>query len=257
MNDLLTTHQVEDLLQVDRTTVYRMLNDGRLRGVKIGRMWRFPRASVEALLNGHTQTKVVGPSSNGDCPTPLCRVLPPDLIQPVQDVFAEIVGVGAVTADRQGRPCTALSNCHRFCQLIRGRESGRAACQASWRRLGLLPEKQTGFHTCHAGLRYARTCVDASDTQPAMFIVGQFNLDEPELVEVAERVARLAAEHGIDRDELLEAAAELPVLDQTTQRDLSRWLRSVGKTLERVARERSRLTARLDQIAALSDFEQE
>ncbi|MCA9947998.1 MAG: helix-turn-helix domain-containing protein, partial [Anaerolineales bacterium] len=36
MEDLLTTRQVQELLQVDRTTVYRMRKDGRLTGVKVG-----------------------------------------------------------------------------------------------------------------------------------------------------------------------------------------------------------------------------
>ena len=51
MNDtLLTTRQVQELLRVDRITVYRMLNDGRLKGVKIGQQWRFPAREVERLL---------------------------------------------------------------------------------------------------------------------------------------------------------------------------------------------------------------
>ena len=43
MAELLTTKQLEDLLKIDRITVYRMLNDGRLKCVKIGNQWRFPR----------------------------------------------------------------------------------------------------------------------------------------------------------------------------------------------------------------------
>jgi excisionase family DNA binding protein len=38
----LTTRQVQNILQVDRITIYRMLQDGRLKGVKIGQQWRFP-----------------------------------------------------------------------------------------------------------------------------------------------------------------------------------------------------------------------
>ncbi len=52
MDDLLTTKQVQDILKVDRITVYRMLNDGRLKGVKIGQQWRFPAREVERLLSG-------------------------------------------------------------------------------------------------------------------------------------------------------------------------------------------------------------
>ena len=40
MNDLLTTRQIEEILKVDRITIYRMLGDGRLRGFKVGGQWR-------------------------------------------------------------------------------------------------------------------------------------------------------------------------------------------------------------------------
>ena len=52
MNELLTTRQVQETLKVDRTTVYRMLKDGRLTGVKVGSHWRFPRVEIDALLDG-------------------------------------------------------------------------------------------------------------------------------------------------------------------------------------------------------------
>ena len=41
MEAFLTSKQVEELLNVDRTTIYRMLKDGRLTGAKIGKHWRF------------------------------------------------------------------------------------------------------------------------------------------------------------------------------------------------------------------------
>ena len=52
MDAYLTAKQVEDLLNVDRTTIYRMLKDGRLAGVKIGQQWRFYTHKVEELLSG-------------------------------------------------------------------------------------------------------------------------------------------------------------------------------------------------------------
>ena len=38
------------LLGVDRSTVYRMAEDGRLPAVKVGRQWRFPADRIEAVL---------------------------------------------------------------------------------------------------------------------------------------------------------------------------------------------------------------
>jgi excisionase family DNA binding protein len=47
---MLTAQQVQDLLDVDASTVYRMAGDGRLPAVRIGRQWRFPAEAIEQLL---------------------------------------------------------------------------------------------------------------------------------------------------------------------------------------------------------------
>ncbi len=51
-SDLLTPQQVAARLQVTVHTVYAWLRDGRLRGSKIGRLWRVGSDAVEALLDG-------------------------------------------------------------------------------------------------------------------------------------------------------------------------------------------------------------
>lgn len=50
---LLTPKTVQQLLNVDRSTVYRMAQDGRLPAIKVGRQWRFPRAEIEKALSNH------------------------------------------------------------------------------------------------------------------------------------------------------------------------------------------------------------
>ena len=50
MSEFLTTRQLQDILRVDRTTIYRMADDGRIPAVKIGSQWRFPRQSIEGWL---------------------------------------------------------------------------------------------------------------------------------------------------------------------------------------------------------------
>lgn len=50
--ELLTVFDVRDRLRVSLPTVTRMLSDGRLRKIKIGRSVRVPASSVEAIING-------------------------------------------------------------------------------------------------------------------------------------------------------------------------------------------------------------
>ena len=61
MPDLLTTTQVQDLLQVDRTTIYRMVESGRLPAIRVGKQWRFSRPEIERWLG--TAASLVRPTA--------------------------------------------------------------------------------------------------------------------------------------------------------------------------------------------------
>jgi two-component system, LytTR family, sensor kinase len=52
-----------------------------------------------------------------------------NLLQRIQNTFAEAMGVAAVTVDRQGRPVTATSNFCKVCQMIRSTAEGLSRCQ--------------------------------------------------------------------------------------------------------------------------------
>lgn len=127
-NTLLTAKQTQELLKVDRTTIYRMLKDGRLNGVKVGQQWRFYTSEVNDLLAG------VRRSSENEVPVS-AEMLPLQCVQSIQDVFAEIARVGSVTADKEGKPLTKISNSCDFCKLILGSDGGRQACNESWKHL--------------------------------------------------------------------------------------------------------------------------
>lgn len=243
---LLTAREVQDLLKVDRITVYRMLKDGRLSGVKVGQQWRFERAGVDALLSGacpDDQRPTVRPAD----------VLPLHCIQPIQDVFAEVAGVGAVTVDPDGAPLTAPSGGCRFCALVQSRPSGFAACRESWRRIAAAAPGT--FGTCHAGLNYTHGAISVEGAPVAMIIAGQFYAQPPDPARAAADQARLAAEHDLDPTALAEAAAAISTLDARTHGHLAGWLRRVAGTFETIAHERATLLGRLRRIAEMTVLE--
>lgn len=47
---LLTTDQVIEMLQVSRSTVYELVDQGRLHPVKLGRLVRYSRANIESMI---------------------------------------------------------------------------------------------------------------------------------------------------------------------------------------------------------------
>lgn len=63
MNDvaeMLTAKDIQDLLQIDRSTVYRLAEAGRLLAIKVGRQWRFPADQFDNWLKAHISTRPPG-----------------------------------------------------------------------------------------------------------------------------------------------------------------------------------------------------
>ena len=54
---LLTLEQVAEYLNVDKLTVYRLLNDKELPAFKVGNQWRFKRKMLENWLMKNSNVK--------------------------------------------------------------------------------------------------------------------------------------------------------------------------------------------------------
>ena len=50
--ELLTCEEAAEYLRIHPRTVGRLLNEGKLPGVKVGRQWRLRRADLDAHLSG-------------------------------------------------------------------------------------------------------------------------------------------------------------------------------------------------------------
>ena len=246
MGTFLTSRQVEEILNVDRTTIYRMLKDGRLEGVKIGKHWRFAIKGVEELLSGTISTKNEEVSVMVDA-------LPVHCMQPIQDVFAEISRAGAVTTDKDGNPITKISNPCDFCKLILGSEEGKQACHQSWKKLFNQTEMEPEFIRCHAGLEYARARIDVDGELVAILVTGQFYLETPDLDEEKERILELSSKYNINYEILNFAAKKITVLESRNILQISGWLEKVAKTFEQISSERIDLMSRLRKISKMSE----
>jgi excisionase family DNA binding protein len=245
MVDLLTAKQLQDLLRIDRTTIYRMLADGRLKGIKVGNQWRFPKDAIDALLSGVRAGETSKPEAPG-------HILPLNCIQPIQDVFADITQVSSLTTAPDGTPLTRLSSPCAFCSLILASESGKQACIGSWRKLATQPEVRPRFVTCHAGLHYARARIEIGGTLVAMFVAGQFYASPPDPSEAKQRIHTLATTHTIDARGLTEAAREIPIADKRKEAQIGTWMEKIARTFEHFGKERSDMMSRLRRIADIT-----
>jgi excisionase family DNA binding protein len=249
MDELLTAKQVQELLKVDRTTIYRMLDDGRLTGIKVGHQWRFSSQEVHSMLSG---ARPIDNTPTEERSTGPMTVLPLHCIQPIQNVFAEVANIASVTTAPSGEPLTKMSNPCQFCSLILATESGRKACVNSWCQLSEQPETQPLFASCHAGLQYARARIEIDGELAALQIAGQFFASEQDRADALKNVTAVAKAHGIDIESLNKAALDIPILDERKRALLGIWLKSVAHTFEQIGAERAELINRLQRIAEMS-----
>lgn len=248
MTELLTVRDVQDLLRVDRITVYRMLKDGRLTGVKIGTHWRFARPQIDALLTA--------PRTPAHPPLPAAgQVLPLHCVQLIQDVFAEVAEVSVVTTTPAGEPLTTVSRPGAFCTLLESSARGQAACRAIWRRIAAEGPEPDGFVTCPAGLHWTGAPIAVDGTVVGAVIVGQFYAIPPDPQQEAARLAGLARTYHLDPGALQATARQIPVLDARKRAQIPAWVQTVAATFAEMSRERAALVNRLRSIAAMTNWE--
>ncbi|MFZ0548692.1 MAG: PocR ligand-binding domain-containing protein [Candidatus Promineifilaceae bacterium] len=243
MSEFLTTTQVQELLQVDRTTVYRMLSDGRLSGVKIGNRWRFYKTKIDDLLTETSPT--VEPASEVSF-----DVLPTTCLQGMQAVSAEAIGIGAIVTDAAGKPLTQMSNPCQFCKLIYESEKGQAKCLAHFSRVAHRTGSRFSKTTCHAGLECSGTPILINGKKTAVFIAGQYK--SPNQLNHKQDIQQLADACDLDAAELTAAAAEIPMFDNDQQQKVADWLPKLTSILSEIGQERAELLDRLQRIAVMS-----
>jgi len=62
MNDtpgtIMTIDELSDYLRISKSTVYKLVQSGRLPGKKAGRQWRFHKNAIDEWLSAHPQEAV-------------------------------------------------------------------------------------------------------------------------------------------------------------------------------------------------------
>jgi excisionase family DNA binding protein len=186
-SDLLSAEQVQAMLGVDKSTVYRMAADGRLSAIKVGRQWRFPAGPIRALLD--SAGVVVRDADSPDDPGP---------IQPIVDLAAGLLGVMMVATDMEGRPLTEVANPSPWFATRQDDPAVLEECISDWRMLAreldFEPRLVPGSH----GFECARAFVRDRDRLIGMVLAGGIEPaggNDPDLyhLDANERAALLSA----------------------------------------------------------------
>ncbi|MCB9442760.1 MAG: helix-turn-helix domain-containing protein [Ardenticatenaceae bacterium] len=166
MSDLLTTKQVQTLLQVDRTTIYRMRKDGRLSAVKLGHQWRFPSQQIrDLLLDGRPL------SSKEETPQAEPENLPIYCFQSIQDIFTDIITeIGAMMTNLDGE----FSWNQHGLQILpndAGQQDRTPSLPGILAQNGNKPQKEGSLRCVLLGLHYLQAPIDKGYTNSLPIVV--------------------------------------------------------------------------------------
>ncbi|MFN2199952.1 MAG: PocR ligand-binding domain-containing protein [Caldilineaceae bacterium] len=251
MAGYLTTRQVQDILQVDRTTIYRMVDRGSIPAVKVGNQWRFPRAEVETWLHMKSSS-VIGSSEvrHSHESNEVVRLLPRECVQQIQDAFADALGVMILTTDMDGNPLTRPSNACGLYELATRVPDANRHCMEAWAAMARNPSMQPIFVETPLGLKCARGLVRVGSELSAMVVLGC--IAPKDWPPTLERLQDISVYLGVDPS-LLEAQIEqVFYLDDNEQRRLLPFVQRIADVIAHIITERKQLFDKLESISELS-----
>jgi excisionase family DNA binding protein len=264
MSELLTTREVQNILKVDRITVYRMLQDGRLKGVKIGQQWRFPRDEVQRLVNGLPATGSLPatgglPITDGDAPAEAqpataAAPLPVHCLQTVQNLFSSVSGLGSIVIDASGEPVTALSGACALCRMMQESLAGNQACRESWRAMAAGSANGERQFTCHAGLTSITAPILDGSTLVGWILVGQALLSDADAQALLDKAPELARRYALPVSAVQESIRKAPIIPSSQHDQMHSWVKDASKAMESILQERSGFIVRMQRIADLTQL---
>ncbi len=249
MNTLYTVRQVQDILKVDRITIYRMLQDGRLKGMKIGQQWRFSQDEVQRLLGGNEPGSPALPQmalADSSFPT--------HCIQTIQNLFSEISTLPGFTVDLNGELLTEISKPSNLMLHMLGTVQGRDTCRQTWIQIVKETATHNGVMQSREGFYFAAAPVYDMDTHIGAFISGQFYASKPDHYEEALRVAEIARKYQLDAAVLQEEIKHTPVIPVEKHPDVAAWVLAASHAMQSILKERTGFLLRLQQIADLTQL---
>ncbi len=179
--DLLTAQQVQHLLDVDASTIYRMAGDGRLPAVRIGRQWRFPAAAIQSLLvpgSAANDPEGAPPSSTG------ALTIPGAVATAALEAIAPALGVTMVVTDLAGQPISEVVNPARAIATRLDEPDFLTACTTEWRGFADEAHLAPRLRPARLGFLCAHGLVRRGPSLVAMVLAGGIapdGVDDPDL----------------------------------------------------------------------------
>lgn len=248
MVSMLTTKDVQEIINVDRSTIYRMAESGKLPAVKVGRQWRFPADDLEAFLTAAT---AVPARETEDPPTTdLATQLLPGVAKPLADLLGSIFGVMVLVTDLEGDPLIEPSNPCGLFTYVHNSPQARDRCAATWRDLSSDPHLLPKFRPTPLGFKCARDLIRVNGETIGMVVMG--GVAPPDWPPAPDEVEALAGDLHVDPGGFAAHVDEVFRVGEDHEAWVLDFLPRVSALFSRIAKERSLLVERLDSIASLA-----
>jgi len=251
MAEMLTAKDIQDMLQIDRSTIYRMAENGRIPAVKVGKQWRFSSDAIDVWLAA--QSALPAPSSSllptieitpGD---DLASLLPLECVQLIQDTFADSLGVMVVITDMEGNPITEVSHTCGLFDAISEVPDAVHKCIESWHTLADAIDLEPKYMVSHLKLLCARGLIRVGSELKGMVVIG--GIAPPNWPPTPEQVQTMATEFGVDPEILTTCLSDVFYLDETEQTRVLTFVQRIANIVAHIARERNTLIGNLETIA--------
>lgn len=261
VSEFLTTRQLQEILHVDRTTIYRMADDGRVPAVKVGNQWRFPQRAIEHWLKTQSDASVAadaavtasGAGVAGATATQrIDKLLPAECVLKIQDAFADLLGVTLVLTNLDGEALLPYSNLKGLLRLAVQSADGRQLCEEDWAALAASPSVMPDLVPGRLGLLHTRGLVRVGSEIKAMVVAAGI---APETWPPDEcEIARLAEMLDVGEVVLRRTLDGVHECDAAGRKNLLVHVQRVADIIAHIINERNLLFTRLQHIADLSQI---
>lgn len=155
-------------------------------------------------------------------------------LQEIQDGFARLTGMAALTTDENGNAVTQGSNFTDFCMNFTRRSSmGCSRCEECDRSGGeeTMRTGRASAYFCHAGLVDFAAPIMLNGTFIGSFIGGQVLTAKPD----ESKFRRIAKEIGVNPDEYIKALRKIQIIDKKKIDAAADFLCTIAKVLSQTA----------------------
>jgi excisionase family DNA binding protein len=253
MAELLTTNQVQELLSVDRTTIYRMVQGGQLPAIRVGKQWRFDHAEIDRWLRSQaaagttSAAPATGPTASFST---LADLLPLESLQLIQDALAVAMGVMMVVTDMEGWPVTRVSNSCGLFDIVIGDAEAAARCIQGWQRMagGLTMEPK--FAPSDLGLLCTRGLIRSGNELKGMVFLG--GIAPEEWPPAPDQIVAIADHYGLDPECIRNSIQAVHRLDKPDRERALAFVQRMADICSHMLEDWSGLHRRLQAIASLT-----